>query len=58
MTEAQPKIARAIIEACEADLARRLSSGEKRDLLMDNLNWKRDDILAAAAFLEADDGDA
>lgn len=41
-----------VIDRCERDLGRKLSSGEKRDLLTDNLDsWNRDRIIATVARL-------
>lgn len=38
--------ARKLIANCERDLNRALSSGECRDLLMDNTRWERAEIVA------------
>lgn len=37
--KAMAVMANDIITRCEADLKRKLSDGEKRDLLMDNTSW-------------------
>jgi len=41
-------IAGRIVRDCELALKRRLSEGERRDLLCDNTNWSRERINAAA----------
>ncbi len=38
-----------LIRRCEADLARVLSDGERRDLLMDNTHWTREQIVDAVS---------
>lgn len=43
--------ARHIIAACEQDLRRILSQGERRDLLMDNTSWSSDHIAVIVAEL-------
>ena len=42
--ERSKKDAQEIIASCEADLARKLSAGECRDLLMDNTTWSSDAV--------------
>jgi hypothetical protein len=41
--------ARQLIARCESDLRRRLSDGEKRDLLADNTEWSLPLIAAVVA---------
>jgi hypothetical protein len=40
-----------LIDKAEADLHRTLSTGERRDLLMDNTKWDRDFIHRAVDYL-------
>lgn len=49
MNESSIREARAIIARCESALRRRLSDGERRDLLADNTSWTLDDIAAVVA---------
>lgn len=52
MTDSNIAKARSIISRCETDLARTLSDGERRDLLVDNTSWGRATIVAVVSALQ------
>jgi hypothetical protein len=45
-----------LIHACESDLKRELSDGERRDLLADNTHWSWEQIVAAVAAIRLNGG--
>lgn len=51
--KAEKKLAKAcdFIGLCEADLGRKLSAGELRDLLIDNFQWDHEVIVVVVAEL-------
>lgn len=54
LEKSRVKTACQIIRRCENDLNRQLSDGERRDLLMDNTDWLRDQIFDTVAIIRLD----
>lgn len=45
-----------LIRNCEADLGRTLEDGERRDLLMDNTHWSREQVVDAVIAIRLNGG--